>query len=368
MIGAGVVGIACATALANSGRDVLVLERNATIGEETSARNSEVIHAGIYYRPGSAKARLCMAGKARLYAYCQAMGVPARQVGKLVVSGRQQDRPPLRRLLQRGRANGVSDLRWLTPADVRTLEPAVHCQSAILSPSTGIVDSHQLMMSLMGELDTLGGHVSVHSQVISLQPDAGKGIAHRVMVDMGPDREVILAREVVNCAGLHAVPLAQTRPDARTHDLPDAIYTRGNYFRLRGRAPFSHLVYPLPEPGGLGIHLTLDMAGCARFGPDVEAIGGLHAGYGVACHRAAFFYDRIRRYWPDLPDGTLMPDYAGIRPQITRPGQGEMDFEILGPRHHHVSGLVHCLGIESPGLTACLAIADQVTAELGEPA
>ncbi|MDE0715071.1 MAG: NAD(P)/FAD-dependent oxidoreductase [Gammaproteobacteria bacterium] len=365
IIGAGVVGLACAAALADSGREVLVLERNTVIGEETSARNSGVVHAGIYYPPGSAKARLCVAGKERIYAYCKARGVPVKRTGKLIAATNEQDVATLGELIRRGHANGVTDLALLDGAEALTLEPELHCLAAIHSPSTGILDTHQLMLALLGELESLGGMVSLGSRVGSLTIDAGSGAGHRGTVETGRTRLAVNAREIVNCAGLQAVPLARGVDGSDGHGLPEAFYTRGNYFRISGRSPFSHLVYPVPEPGGLGIHLTVDMAGTARFGPDVEAVNGPGAGYAVDARRAGRFYASIRRYWPALPDGALLPDYAGIRPKIRRPGRQAMDFEILGRDHHGVPGLVHCLGIESPGLTSCLAIADEVVRQLG---
>ena len=365
IIGAGVVGLACAAALADSGREVLVLERNTVIGEETSARNSGVVHAGIYYPPGSAKARLCVAGKERIYAYCKARGVPVKRTGKLIAATNEQDVATLGELIRRGHANGVTDLALLDGAEALALEPELRCLAAIHSPSTGILDTHQLMLALLGELESLGGMVSLGSRVNSLTIDAGSGTGHRVTVGTGRTRLALNAREIVNCAGLQAVPLARGADGSDGHGLPDAFYTRGNYFRISGRSPFSHLVYPVPEPGGLGIHLTVDMAGTARFGPDVESVAGPGAGYAVDARRAGRFYASIRRYWPALPDGALLPDYAGIRPKIRRPGRQDMDFEILGRDHHGVPGLVHCLGIESPGLTSCLAIADEVVRQLG---
>ena len=361
VIGAGVVGLACAASLADSGREVLLLERNSAIGEETSARNSEVIHAGIYYPPGSLKARLCVAGKERLYAYCDARGVPVNRTGKLIVAARAGDRDTLQSLAARGYANGVHDLRLLARDEARGLEPALECHSALLSPSTGIVDTHQLMLSLTGEFEGLGGLLARMSHVIDLQAVEG---SFRLLVEADGEVASIHSREVVNCAGHDAVRLAASMNPPACQDLPEASFSRGNYFRISGRAPFSHLIYPVPEPGGLGIHLTLDLAGNARFGPDVEPVAGPEAGYAVDPARAAAFYASIREYWPGLPDAALLPDYAGIRPRIRRPGQDPPDFELLGAAHHGVTGLVHCLGIESPGLTSSLAIGDEVLRRL----
>lgn len=361
VIGAGVVGLACAAALADSGREVLVLERNSAIGEETSARNSEVIHAGIYYPNGSLKARLCVAGKQRLYEYCSARGIPFNRVGKLVVANSVQDRITLTDLVARGRSNGVHDLELMDRASAQSLEPALECYSAMLSPSTGIVDTHHLMLSLQSELETLGGIVSLSSRVQALSFDDE---VFRLRVESDGEATIIKAREIVNCAGHEATKLASNMKTAAMQDLPEAFYTRGNYFRVRGGAPFSRLIYPLPDPGGLGIHLTLNLEGNARFGPDVEAVPGPEAGYDVDPDRAAAFYSSIRRFWPDLQDDTLLPDYAGIRPKIRRPDRTFMDFEILDENHHGIPGLVHCLGIESPGLTSCLAIGDDLVSRL----
>lgn len=364
VIGAGVVGLACAAALADAGREVLVLERNHAIGEETSARNSEVIHAGIYYPRGSLKARLCVAGKQRLYNYCESRHVPTGRIGKLIVATRAEDIDTLHELKRRGSDNGVNDLELLDPVAVNRLEPALACHGALLSPSTGIVDSHQLMLSLRGELESGGGMVSIGSRVLSLEGSEDSG-GFQLRIESGDEELTITAREVVNAAGHHAVALAGTLPGAPGHNLPGAYFTRGNYFRLvGGGTPFSRLVYPVPEPGGLGIHLTLDLSGNARFGPDVEPVTGPEAGYVVDPARGSRFYDSVRRYWPTLADGDLAPDYAGIRPKLRRAGCENMDFELLGPEHHGIPGLVHCLGIESPGLTSCLAIADEVRAKI----
>ncbi len=363
VIGAGVVGLACAAALASSGREVLVLERNGDIGEETSARNSEVIHAGIYYPRDSLKARLCVAGKNRLYDYCGSRHVPVKRISKLIVATRQEDLVTLTALQSRGFDNGVTDLELLDCSAVSALEPDLICHGALLSPSTGIVDTHQLMLTLLGELESAGGMVSFNSSVSTMSAiTVDQGMQLTVVSDVGAT--ILSAREVINVAGHDAVSLATSMPGSDQHDLPEAYYAKGNYFRIAGQAPFSRLVYPVPEPGGLGIHLTLDMAGNARFGPDVEPVEGPHHGYDVDPARAGNFYASIRRYWPGLADDSLLPDYAGIRPKIRRPGRETMDFEILGPDHHGIPGLVHCLGIESPGLTSCLAIADEVITRL----
>ncbi|MGE4406166.1 NAD(P)/FAD-dependent oxidoreductase [Pseudomonas sp.] len=354
VVGAGVVGLAVARALALGGREVLLLEAEAAIGTATSARNSEVIHAGIYYPQGSLKGRLCVAGRQALYAFCDSHGVPYRRCGKLIVASDDAQLAALVQLQQHARANGVDDLQRLTGAELLALEPQLRAVAGLRSPSTGIVDSHALMLALLGDAEGQGALLALNAPVEDIAlTDAGL----RVQVG-GAEPLQLLARTLVNCAGHGAPPLA-----ARTAGLPAAgrprqFFAKGSYFSLAGRTPFTHLVYPLPEPGGLGVHLTLDLAGQARFGPDVEWVDGLD--YRVEPQRAEGFYAAIRRYWPGLPDGALQPAYSGIRPKISGPGEPAADFRIDGPAQHGVPGLVNLFGIESPGLTACLAIADEV--------
>ena len=364
VVGAGVVGLAVARALALAGREVLVLEAEDAFGTQTSARNSEVIHAGIYYPAGSLKARLCVQGKQMLYDHCTERGVAHRRCGKLIVatSGAQVDE--LRAIQQRAVANGVNDLSLLTRAEALALEPALDCQAALLSPSTGIVDSHGLMLALLGDLENAGGLMAVNSEVKSLAALDGEAqAAIKIEVFDGGEGTTLLARQVVNAAGLHAPALAARTRGLDPRHVPRAWFAKGNYFALSGRAPFKHLIYPVPAPGGLGVHLTLDLGGQAKFGPDVRWVDSpddlqVDAAQGEA------FYSEVRRYWRDLPDSALLPGYAGIRPKISGPGEPAADFVIQGPREHGVAGLVNLFGIESPGLTSCLAIGDEVAARL----
>ncbi len=363
VIGAGVVGLAVARALALAGREVMLLEAADAFGTGTSARNSEVIHAGIYYPAGSLKARLCVQGKEQLYAYCAERGVAHQRCGKLIVATSAAQVDELRAIQQRAAANGVDDLRLLTQAEALALEPALACQAALLSPSTGIVDSHGLMLSLLGDAENAGAMLAVNSAVKSLAAQAGQAQS-AIKIEVGGEGggTVLLARTVVNAAGLHAPALAARTQGLDARHVPSAYYAKGNYFTLAGRAPFSHLIYPVPEPGGLGVHLTLDLGGQAKFGPDVQWVDSPDApdAYLVDPRRGDGFYAEVRRYWPALPDGALQAGYAGIRPKISGPGQPAADFVIQGPAEHGIAGLVNLFGIESPGLTSCLAIGDWV--------
>jgi L-2-hydroxyglutarate oxidase LhgO len=355
VIGAGVVGLAIARALAMRGRETLVLEAADAIGTGTSSRNSEVIHAGIYYTPGSAKATLCVAGKHLLYAYCEARGVAYRRCGKLIVAADQEQVQALHRIEATARANGVPDLQWLSAAEAKAMEPALSCAAALLSPSTGIIDSHGLMLAMQGDLEDAGGTVALRAPV--RRGHCARGAIH--LEAGGKDDGVeVSARVVINSAGLHAQELARRIDGIPTASIPPSVYAKGCYYVLQGKSPFRRLIYPIPIPGGLGVHLTLDLAGQARFGPDVEWVEKLD--YTVDPARADRFYGVIRSYWPDLPDGALRPGYAGIRPQLRHPGGPGVDFLIQGPETHGVPGLVNLYGIESPGLTASLAIAERV--------
>lgn len=353
VVGAGVVGLAVARALALAGRDVLVLEAASAIGTGTSSRNSEVIHAGIYYPPGSLKARLCVQGRAMLYDYCAQRGVGHRRCGKLIVATSAQQVAQLQGIQEQAQRNGVADLVLLNAPAVRALEPALQCEAALLSPSTGIVDSHALMLALQGDLEMAGGVVALHSPVAHMQK--GQSAIELIAVDGTRLR----AQVVVNAAGLGAIALAQRTAGLDARHVPSAFYAKGNYFTLAGRTPFSHLIYPLPEPGGLGVHLTLDLGGQARFGPDVQWVDSPDD-VTVNPARAEAFYTEVRQYWPQLPDGALQPGYAGIRPKISGPGDPAADFMIQGPQTHGAPGLVNLFGIESPGLTASLAIGAKV--------
>jgi L-2-hydroxyglutarate oxidase LhgO len=356
VIGAGVVGLAVARELAATGREVLVLERHASIGMETSSRNSEVIHAGLHYPQGSLKARTCVQGRDLLYAYCEGNGIHYSRCGKLIVATSMAQLGDLGRIREAGRRNGVDDLVEISRDEARTLEPELVCFGALLSPSTGIVDSHALMLSLLGDAEKAGAIFVFRSPVRAMRV-----MRVGIEVDTGDDAsERICARWVINAAGLGAVELAERIAGFPQGEVPRPYLAKGSYFTLAGRAPFSRLVYPVPEPGGLGVHLTLDLAGQARFGPDVEWVDSVD--YAVDTRRADRFYAAIRTYWPALNDGALQAAYSGIRPKISGPGMPAADFRIDGPTRHRVPGVVNLFGIESPGLTAALAIARQVAA------
>jgi L-2-hydroxyglutarate oxidase LhgO len=359
VIGAGVIGLACARRIALSGRDVLILESEGDIGSGVSARNSEVIHAGIYYPTGSLKARLCVAGRHRLYAYCKEHGVTARRVGKLIVATSSEQIPALHKLIGQARANGVDDLSELSADEARRMEPQLSCVAAFHSPSTGIIDTHGLMLSLLGEAEARGAALARHAPVErGWLEDNG-----RITLAVGGSEPMqVTTSLLINAAGLGAQRIAQNLHGYPADRIPPLYYAKGNYFSLGGRSPFSRLIYPMPEAAGLGVHLTLDLAGQARFGPDVEWIDRID--YDVDPRRGDAFYAAIRTYWPGLLDGTLQPAYAGVRPKIQAPGAAAADFRIDGPEVHGLPGQVHLYGIESPGLTSCLAIADEVAARL----
>lgn len=356
VVGAGVIGLAIARRLAQAGHDVIVLETTGGIGNGTSSRNSEVIHAGIYYPAHSLMAQLCVSGRQALYAYCAAHGVPYRQCGKLIVATSPDDTDRLAPIQARAAANGVADLQILSGADARKMEPALHCLSALHSPSTGIIDSHAYMLALRGDAEDAGAAFAFHAPLIRARTHPSGFV-----IDVGGEQPVTMTcRLLINAAGLGAVAVAQAIDGLERSHIPRSYYAKGNYFSCSSRAPFSHLIYPAPEAGGLGVHLTLDMAGQARFGPDVEWVDAID--YAVDPHRAARFYPAIRRYWPGLPDGALIPAYCGIRPKIVGPDVATQDFLIQDRRVHGVDGLINLFGIESPGLTASLAVADHVAA------
>lgn len=356
VIGAGVVGLAVARSLALAGREVWVLEAANAIGTGVSARNSEVIHAGIYYPKGSLKARLCVQGRQQLYAYLAERGIAHQRCGKLLVACNPAQLETLHVTHAQALANGVDDLQWLSPAQTQTLEPALASHGALLSPSTGIVDSHALMLSLQADLENAQGQVILNTSVASVALGAGTAGRHFVRAQ---DGTCLAARTVVNAAGLSATTLAQGFEGLRADRVPTPYYAKGSYFTLAGRAPFRRLIYPVPEAGGLGVHLTLDLGGQAKFGPDVEWVDGPDS-LTVDPARGASFYAAVRQYWPGLPDGALLPGYAGIRPKISGPGAPAADFCIQGPQDHGIDSLVNLFGIESPGLTSALAIGDWV--------
>jgi L-2-hydroxyglutarate oxidase LhgO len=354
VIGAGVVGLAVARRLAQAGREVIILEAAEAIGTVTSSRNSEVIHAGIYYKAGSLMARMCVGGRRALYQYCREHGIPHRNCGKLIVATTPQETARLQSIRAHAEANGVLDLQTLSGAEARAMEPALNCDAALLSPSTGIIDSHAYMLALRGDAEAAGAACAFHTPLLHARAADG-----RIELDAGGDAPMsIECRLLVNAAGLGAPALARSIDGMPIGLIPPAYLAKGNYFSCSARAPFSHLIYPVPEPGGLGVHLTLDMAGQARFGPDVEWVDTID--YAVDPARSERFYPAIRRYWPTLPDGALMPSYSGIRPKIVPPAVATQDFMIQGPRDHGVEGLINLFGIESPGLTSSLAIADHV--------
>ena len=358
VVGAGVVGLAIARELAARGFETLVVEKNATHGMEISSRNSEVVHSGIYYAPGSLKAQTCVRGRQLLYEYCTSRGVRFDRCGKLIVATSIGQMPRLKAILQAARDNGVSDVRLINAREAMALEPEIRCVAALLCPSTGIVDSHELMTALLGDAESHGAVLSCHSPVRSIRPTADGCEIH---VE-GAGSDVLRARIVVNAAGLGAVGLARCVDGLPADRVPGAWLAKGSYFSLAGRAPFSRLVYPVPEPGGLGIHLTLDLGGQARFGPDVEWVDQID--YDVDPARAERFRTAISTYWPGVTNRILQPAYAGIRPKIAGPDEPAADFRIDGPGAHGVPGLINLFGIESPGLTASLAIAEHVLAGL----
>lgn len=359
VIGAGVVGLAVARRLALAGRDVVVLEAEAGLGKHTSARSSEVIHAGIYYPSGTLKARLCVAGRQALYAYLAERSIPHRRIGKLLCAVEEGEIPTLERLTKMAEANGVADLVPLSAADVRSLEPAVTAVRGVFSPSTGILDSHALMRALHADLEAAGGALALSSPVLGGEITEGG-----ITLDVG-GKDPIVARcnAVVNAAGLHAPRVARALRGLSPSLVPEAYFAKGHYFTLTGPSPFAHLVYPMPARGALGIHVTLDLAGSTRFGPDITWIQGVD--YTFDEGRAPAFYGAVRRYYPGLRDGALAPGYVGIRPKIAPEGAKSADFVVQGPETHGAPGLVNLFGIESPGLTACLAIADEVALRLG---
>lgn len=356
VIGAGVVGLAVARELARAGREVVILEAEDAIGTHTSSRNSEVIHAGIYYPKGSLKALSCVAGRELLYEYCAAHGVPHRRSGKLIVATSENQERELLSMQQKAHGNGVTDVVWMTRQQASALEPEISCVAALYSPSTGIIDSHALMLAYLGDAEDRGAMLALKSRFEKGFVEKDGFVVHVTGADP------IKARTLVNSAGLRAPSVARLIQGYEKENAPAEYYAKGNYYTLTRRSPFARLVYPVPEPGGLGVHVTLDLAGQARFGPDVEWVERID--YAVDPKRAERFYCAIRRYWPGLPDGALAPGYAGIRPKTVGPGEPAPDFALQGPRAHGIPGLVHLFGIESPGLTSSLALAGMVLDEL----
>ena len=351
IVGAGVIGLAIARRLSNAGHTPLVVEKADRIGSATSSRNSEVIHAGLYYPPGSLKARLCIAGRDALYDYCEANNVPHRQIGKLIVATQSADLARLNAIADNAEESGAGALDWLAAGDVRRREPDLDAQAALWSPRTGIVDSHALMLALQGEAEACGAQIVLNTKAKRASPEA-----NGFTVEFA-DGGYLRTRILINAAGLSA-------PDFNVEGLasPEYHFAKGSYFTLDGKAPFSSLIYPVPPEGGLGIHLTLDMAGQARLGPDIEWVD--HIDYPVDPARKPLFVEAVRRWWPEFDADRLQPGYAGVRPKLSGPGESAADFAIESADAHGLPGLVQLFGIESPGLTACLAIADEVAKRL----
>lgn len=366
VIGAGVVGLAIAREMAMAGHEVVIVEAQNAIGSITSARNSEVIHAGIYYAQGSLKARLCVEGRELLYRYCADRHIPHARCGKLIVATDVAQHARLDDIAARAAANGVNDLQRIDGVAARVLEPNLQCSAALLSPSTGIIDSHALMQQLLADAENAGAMLALQSEVTAASCEED-GISVEVSTAEAQPTN-LLAKYVVNAAGLTATRIARRFNGFPAHAIPAQFFAKGNYFSLSGKSPFSRLIYPMPEAGGLGVHLTIDLGGQARFGPDVEWLDiddDRQIDYGVDPTRCERFYASIRRYWPQLPDGALLPGYAGVRPKLTHDAQ-EVDFMIQGRAEHGVPGLVNLFGIESPGLTASLAIARHAVSKLLE--
>jgi L-2-hydroxyglutarate oxidase LhgO len=357
VIGGGVIGLAVARALAHNGREVVILERERQFGMHTSSRNSEVIHAGIHYEPQSLKAKLCVAGRDLLYSYCAERGIGHRRCGKFTVATSDEQLATLERIEMSALANGVFDLEWLDAKQAARAEPELECVHALWSPSTGIIDSHAYMQSLLADAESLGAIIAYGTQVASLSPTPA-GIEIRIEKELGP---AVCAHQVINCAGLHAHQVAASIEGFPAQHIPKISYAKGSYFALRGASPFTRLVYPAPRVGGhLGIHMTIDLAGAARFGPDTEWVDAID--YAVDPQRVPIFAEVIREYWPRLDASRLYPAYAGIRPKISGAGEATRDFCISGPKDHGLAGIVNLFGMESPGLTASLALGEYIAA------
>jgi L-2-hydroxyglutarate oxidase LhgO len=355
VVGAGVVGLAVARAAALAGHEVIVAERACAIGTGVSSRNSEVIHAGLYYPTGSKRAYHCPHGRRMLYEFCASRGVPHRKCGKLVVATNDSEIERLDAIIKQARINGVEGVEIIEGAAARRLEPALACRLAMISPETGIVDSHAYMNALRGDLEDHGGMIAFNTPIDRLEQVQGGWL-----VSFGGDSTTFDA--AVNCAGLGAQKLGHATGGYPQERVPRLFFGKGSYFAYAGRPAFSRLIYPVPIPGGLGVHVVLDMGGRMRFGPDVEWIGS--EDYQVDPGRVEAFYARVRGYWPGLPDNSLLPDFAGIRPKITGPGEPQADFIIDAPEHHGAPGLVQLFGIESPGLTSSLSIGEEVAGYL----
>lgn len=365
VVGAGVIGLAVAREMAMAGQETIVIERASLIGSETSSRNSEVIHAGLYYPTGSLKARLCVAGKKRLYQYAAERGIRTLNCGKLVVATSADENAQLLALKEKAEANGVPEVEIWPAERAIELEPELYCTSALWSSTTGVVDSHSLMLAFQGDLEDHGGFVALNAPVEQVEVRDGGFV-----IDVGGAEPLTLfADRLINATGLHAPKFARQMRGLDQEHVPQEHFCKGNYYGLPGKSPFGRLIYPLPRTGGLGVHVTVDLGGQCRFGPDTEWIDPGdpdNIDYDVELARADVFYDAVRRYWPGLADGALVPGYAGVRPKICGPGEPAADYMIAGPQTHGVGGLVNLFGIESPGLTSSMAIAEEVRVRLGQ--
>ena len=353
VVGAGVIGLAVARSMALAGREVVVLEAEPEIGMHTSSRNSEVIHAGLYYGDDSLKARLCVEGRALLYQYCKDRQIPHQRIGKLIVASHEEERAKLEAIQIQAMKNGVDDLSFVDGVRIQELEPAVVCEAGLLSPSTGIIDSHSLMISLQADIEASAGTVLTHNRIVGVEvTSSGFGITVDGLA------ETFDCRTFINAAGLWASDIAREIRQFDTKHIERVRFAKGHYFAYQGKSPFNHLVYPIPADGGLGVHATNDMGGSARFGPDVDWVDSID--YAFDESRKGRFVESIRKYFPDIDESKLVPAYTGIRPKLSGPGMPARDFVIQGPSEHGVAGLVNLFGIESPGLTAALAIGDYV--------
>lgn len=367
VIGAGVVGLAVAREMALQGRETILLEREASFGTISSARNSEVIHAGIYYPKDSLKAKLCVQGNRQLYEYCRSHQVATQPYGKLIVATDPSQIDDLQALLYKAQNNGVPEIKMISGDEAKRLEPQLNCVAAILSSSTGIVDSHGYMLSLLGGFEDAGGMVAYQSPLISAKPIGQNAKSGFELEIGGADGMRIQAKLLINCAGMSAPAVAQRIEGLSQQQIPKAYFAKGNYFSLSGKSPFNHLIYPIPEPGGLGVHLTLDMAGQAKFGPDVEWLEidkENQIDYTVNPARGEGFYEAVRRYWPGLKDKALQADYSGVRSKIVPPNAPAGDFCFNTPKDHGLEGLFNLYGFESPGLTSSLAIAQHLEGQI----
>ncbi|MBU3617668.1 NAD(P)/FAD-dependent oxidoreductase [Polynucleobacter sp. JS-Fieb-80-E5] len=360
VIGAGVVGLAVAREMALQGRETILLERESAFGTISSARNSEVIHAGIYYPKDSLKAKLCVEGNRMLYEYCRTHHVATQPYGKLIVASDESQLDDLQAILYKAQQNNVPEIKMITGEQAKLMEPELHCAAAVFSATTGIVDSHGFMLSLLGGFEDAGGMIAYQSPLISAKPIGENAKDGFELVIGGADGMKIQTKLLINCTGMSAPAIAQKIEGLPQQQIPKAYFAKGNYFSLSGKSPFKHLIYPIPEPGGLGVHLTLDMGGQAKFGPDVEWLEideESQIDYTVNPKRGEGFYAAVRRYWPGLKDNALQPDYSGVRAKIVPPNAPAGDFCFNTPKDHGLEGLFNLYGFESPGLTSSLAIA-----------